>query len=162
MGTTAEQSREPGMARGQRDALTDSFSLAVAVIRERISELPKDDQDDVLELLPVLMSQDDEERVSALQTVGEILGRASSSVRQMDLPGHPDPDLSSWLGFVSARIRDARSQAGMNQEDLAKAAGIPQGHISRLENGQHSPTAKTLEKIAAALGISVSVFDPAI
>ena len=49
----------------------------------------------------------------------------------------------------------------MSQSELAKLAGIPQPHLSRLENAEHSPTHKTLTKIAIALGIPVGDIDPA-
>ncbi len=66
------------------------------------------------------------------------------------LEGSED-DLGNWTAYVSQRIREARERAGLTQEQLSVQSGLPQSHISRLEQGKHSPTAKTLEKIATAL-----------
>jgi len=49
----------------------------------------------------------------------------------------------------------------MTQQQLAEKAGLPQSHISRLEAGMHSPSHKTLEKIAAAMEIAMGDLDPA-
>ena len=68
--------------------------------------------------------------------------------------------LERWLGFVSKRLREVRTQAKLTQKDLQEKTGIPQGHISKLETGQHSPTALTPESISMALGLKPSYFDP--
>lgn len=57
-------------------------------------------------------------------------------------------------------IREAREAAGLTQAELSQQSGLPQSHISRLEQGKHSPTARTLEKIATALKLHHSHFDP--
>ena len=48
----------------------------------------------------------------------------------------------------------------MTQTDLAKKAGLPESHISRLENAEIRATNLTLVKIAKALGVSVGDIDP--
>lgn len=53
------------------------------------------------------------------------------------------------LGREFAR---ARAEAGLTQEELAERSGIRQETLSRLERGRVNPTAKTLEKLARALG----------
>ncbi|MEX0717449.1 MAG: helix-turn-helix transcriptional regulator [Planctomycetaceae bacterium] len=136
------------------------IALAIAVLRERVRRLPEDDQNDLYALLPALLGGDDKERESAQRAVREILDQAGGTIRAMNLCEEPDDALRGWIGFISERIREARSEAGMTQDELAEKSGIPQSHISRLESGKHSPTAKTLEKIAEALGISMGRFDP--
>lgn len=138
----------------------NTIALAIAVLRERVRRLPVDDQNDLYELLPAILGGDDEERESAQRAVREILEQASGTIRLMDPSQEPGDALRGWIGFVSERIREARSEAGLTQDELAEKSGLPQSHISRLESGKHSPTAKTLEKIAEALGISMSRFDP--
>ncbi|OHB75234.1 MAG: hypothetical protein A2W31_11590 [Planctomycetes bacterium RBG_16_64_10] len=64
------------------------------------------------------------------------------------------------MAFVSAKIRDCRKAAGLTQQQLEEKTGLPQSHISRLENGEHSPSHATLEKIAKALNMPVTMFDP--
>lgn len=49
-----------------------------------------------------------------------------------------------------AQIRAARALLNWNQEDLAKAAGLSQTGIARIENGSNKPTSTTLEKIESA------------
>ncbi len=54
------------------------------------------------------------------------------------------------------RIKAARKKAGMTQADLAKKLGISYVNISQLEKDQRSPKLETLQRIAAALGTSIS------
>jgi len=48
----------------------------------------------------------------------------------------------------------------MSQEDLAKAAGISQATVSRLEKGEQTASVKTLAKLARALGITLTELAP--
>lgn len=59
-------------------------------------------------------------------------------------------------------IKAARVAAGLTQKQLADKLGISYVNISQLENGRskRGPTLETLNKIAAALGISVSELTP--
>ncbi len=56
---------------------------------------------------------------------------------------------------VGAQIRKFREWMGWDQEELAYRAGLSGSGVGKLEREQYSPTMKTLERIAAALGISV-------
>lgn len=47
----------------------------------------------------------------------------------------------------------ARSAKGWTQFDLAVAARVQPGTISRLETGYHCPNLVTVERLAAALGV---------
>lgn len=49
------------------------------------------------------------------------------------------------------QIRAGRAWLGMSQDDLAKAAGLSQTGIARIETGVNTPHSGTLEKIKAAL-----------
>lgn len=54
------------------------------------------------------------------------------------------------------RIKEARDEARMTQEELAAKSGISRTTISGLENGTvRSTSTKTLVKIATALGTTV-------
>jgi len=59
---------------------------------------------------------------------------------------------------LGQRIKLARSEANMTQEDLAVATGILQKSISRYETGLALPTLETLEKLSEALGKSFGYF----
>lgn len=52
---------------------------------------------------------------------------------------------------IARKIIAARKAAGLSQEHLAKLAGIRQETLCRLENGKHSPTIRTVDKIDRAL-----------
>ena len=142
--------------------ITDNtFALAVAVFRECIASLSQDDKQDVLSLIPQLLNgDDDDERQSAAEAISEILHRPKSQLVSLESLEGGEEDLASWTTFVSKRIREAREAAGLTQAELSQQSGLPQSHISRLEQGKHSPTAKTLEKIATALKLPHSHFDP--
>ena len=46
----------------------------------------------------------------------------------------------------------ARVEKNITQKELAKRTGIRQSNISRIENGNCSPTVATLQQIAAGMG----------
>ena len=54
------------------------------------------------------------------------------------------------------KLRLKRIEAGLNQTDLAQVAGIQQSHISKLERGVSDTTAKSLARIAKALGCPIT------
>lgn len=57
---------------------------------------------------------------------------------------------------IGARIRYFRKLKGWSQETLALQADMNPAFLGHLERGLKSPTVKTLEKIAAALDISMA------
>lgn len=57
--------------------------------------------------------------------------------------------IESAIGVVIKRAREAK---GLSQEKLAEYSHVDRTYISVLERGLKSPTLKTLERIAAALG----------
>ena len=54
------------------------------------------------------------------------------------------------------RIKAARKKAGMTQAALAEKLGISYVNISQLEKDQRNPKLETLQRIAKALGVSIS------
>lgn len=54
------------------------------------------------------------------------------------------------------KIKNLRRSRGISQAKLAEKSGLSQAAISMIEKGMKSPTLTTLEKIAQALGVSVS------
>jgi transcriptional regulator with XRE-family HTH domain len=54
-------------------------------------------------------------------------------------------------------IRHVRKQQGVSQEKLALMAGIDRSYIGRVERGDNNVAIVTLQKIAQALHISLSV-----
>ncbi len=59
---------------------------------------------------------------------------------------------------VAAKIRALRIQKEISQADLAKASGIKQQRISKLEDGIVRHTAGTLYALAKGLGVPVATF----
>ena len=51
----------------------------------------------------------------------------------------------------------ARAEKNLTQKELAEITGIPQGHISRIENGNYNPSLAYLKRIAAGLGKELHV-----
>jgi transcriptional regulator with XRE-family HTH domain len=53
-----------------------------------------------------------------------------------------------------------RSRLGVTQEDFATGAGFDRGYISGVERGVRNPSARFLERIAAALDVDAAeLFD---
>ena len=58
---------------------------------------------------------------------------------------------------VGPRIHDARETAGLSQREFARRMGTSQAAIDRLESGGVGATITTLQRVATALGLEVSV-----
>jgi transcriptional regulator with XRE-family HTH domain len=56
---------------------------------------------------------------------------------------------------LDAFMGNLRERQGLTQAQLAVRCGMDQGDISRIERGSTSPTAKTLQRSADALGADV-------
>jgi transcriptional regulator with XRE-family HTH domain len=63
------------------------------------------------------------------------------------------PTIDLALATVLRRLREAQSQT---QEDVAFAAGVTTGSVSRIELAQMNPTWSMVRRIAHALGVSVA------
>lgn len=55
---------------------------------------------------------------------------------------------------IGEKIRRARKDKGMAQQDLANQINIHIGHISRLENGHYQPSIEVVKKLTEALEIT--------
>ena len=52
-------------------------------------------------------------------------------------------------------LKRARTRAGLSQRALSARAGLPQSHISKIENGRGDITLSTLIDLARALDVEV-------
>ena len=52
-------------------------------------------------------------------------------------------------------IIDARQQSGLTQKELSERTGIAQGDISKLERGNANPSIRTLQRLAAGMGMKL-------
>ncbi len=63
---------------------------------------------------------------------------------------------------IAKAMLDGRSARNLTQKELAEIAGITQSDISKLENGNANPSLRTLERLAAGLGMRIRLeFVPA-
>jgi transcriptional regulator with XRE-family HTH domain len=60
--------------------------------------------------------------------------------------------------LVGAQVRAFRTALGMKLSDLAAAAGLSPGMLSKVENGQTSPSLATLQALAQALNMPLASF----
>ena len=78
--------------------------------------------------------------------------------KQLDNPEFRDLYEKSEGEYQVAReIIKARIERQMTQKELSEKTGIRQSNISRIENGNCSPTVETLEKIAEGLGKKLEI-----
>jgi ribosome-binding protein aMBF1 (putative translation factor) len=54
--------------------------------------------------------------------------------------------------ILAAAVIDARSRAGLTQQELATRMGTTQPVVARLESGRTRPSMRTLERLAKATG----------
>lgn len=59
---------------------------------------------------------------------------------------------------IGNAVSEARAKVGLSQKALAAATGIDQSDISKIERGAANPSISTLNRIAEALGATLSVF----
>jgi len=59
---------------------------------------------------------------------------------------------------IAERIREYRQQLGLSGSQLADASGLSKGMLSKLENGQVSPSLATLVRLSGALQVPVTAF----
>ena len=58
---------------------------------------------------------------------------------------------------LASKLIAMRKELGLSQRDLARAAGLKQPHIARIERGDVSPTWATTSRIFAAVGAELEV-----
>lgn len=64
--------------------------------------------------------------------------------------------LQPELAVAQAMI-EAREKTGMTQQKLSEVTGIAQADISKLEHGSANPSIKTLQRLAAGLGMVLRI-----
>lgn len=141
----------------------DPEKLIVAFLLHRVAKLSQAALADFMSLAPeVANARTQEEFEEIAETIREILfPEVLIGPVEEGMPGAENADhlveRKTWIG---QKIKSLRENAALTQQELADKAGLLQSHISRLENAEHSPSNKTLEKIARALGETVRYFDP--
>ena len=68
--------------------------------------------------------------------------------------------LEPEFSIMQAMI-DARKSSGMTQKQLSEKTGIAQADISKLESGSANPSLRTLQRLAAGMGMRITIeFQP--
>jgi len=71
------------------------------------------------------------------------------------LSGDPKDDIDRAIGVA---VRDLREERGLSARQLAESAGVSAAMISRVENGQVSPSIATLNALGRALDVPLVSF----
>jgi ribosome-binding protein aMBF1 (putative translation factor) len=89
-------------------------------------------------------------------------GWAAMRERRMAESGAAEAYDAARLAFDLGRsVRELRERRGWSQTQLAKASGMTQSAVARFEAGGTVPTLAVLERLAAALGMTLRVgFEP--
>ena len=64
----------------------------------------------------------------------------------------PQPELT-----IAQAMIDARKESGLTQKQLSERTGIAQADISKLERGNANPSLRTLQRLAAGMGMNVRI-----
>lgn len=64
--------------------------------------------------------------------------------------------LEPEFAIIQAMI-DARKNTGLTQKELSEKTGIAQGDISKLETGNANPSLRTLQRLAAGMGMKLKL-----
>lgn len=69
---------------------------------------------------------------------------------------------AEWDAFqpeltIAQAMIDARKESGLTQKQLSERTGIAQADISKLERGNANPSLRTLQRLAAGMGMNVKI-----
>ncbi len=79
-------------------------------------------------------------------------------IEQTSTPGERrELDVARLRVRLGTRVMHERLTAGLTQQQLARASGIAQADISRIERGLSNPTAETIEDLAGPLGVTLDL-----
>lgn len=69
-----------------------------------------------------------------------------------------EPKLNKLEAAIGHEVRAFRKKLGITGADLASATGLSLGMLSKIENGNISPSLTTLQALSRALGVPVTAF----
>ncbi|MGI9271452.1 MAG: helix-turn-helix domain-containing protein [Woeseiaceae bacterium] len=75
---------------------------------------------------------------------------------RLDDPAHTEPVDNTLEQAIGRQVRHFRKQIDMSVADLCKTSGLSQGMVSRIENGNTSPSLATLSALSGALNVPVT------
>lgn len=65
--------------------------------------------------------------------------------------------MSYTIEAIVSRLKEARERNNLSQRELSKLAGVPQSHISRIENGEVNLRLSSLIELARVLGLELAL-----
>lgn len=69
-----------------------------------------------------------------------------------------EPRQNNLEAAIGHEVRALRKKLGITVSDLAAATGVSSGMLSKIENGNISPSLTTLQALSRALGVPVTAF----
>ena len=89
--------------------------------------------------------------------MNELADKAAADLAfDQDPHGSSNADSRLLERAIGREVHSAREKLGLTISELAKAAGISAGMLSKIENGQTSPSLSTLQSLAKALNVPVT------
>jgi transcriptional regulator with XRE-family HTH domain len=85
-------------------------------------------------------------------------GRKGKSKLDFQDPHSVESRRSSLESAIGREVRDFRRKLNMTVAELATVAGMSTGMLSKIENGQTSPSLATLQELSKALQVPVTSF----
>lgn len=61
------------------------------------------------------------------------------------------------IEYIARELREAREAKGLSQRELGRKAGVPQGHISKIENGAVDLRVSSLVALARTLDLELEL-----
>ena len=69
---------------------------------------------------------------------------------------HCSTEMRDLLKAVGRRVRSAREELGLTQDQLAERAGLHVSYVGQIERGLREPSLKSLEAVATALSLQLA------
>ena len=79
-------------------------------------------------------------------------------MRKLDKDHASRDDAASLEAVIGRKVRELRQNLGVTISDLAHSANLSVGMMSKIENGQTSPSLSTMRALASALNVPISIF----
>ncbi|WP_375456723.1 helix-turn-helix domain-containing protein [uncultured Methylobacterium sp.] len=95
---------------------------------------------------------------SSNRTTGDAESRTRRSALSQDPHAVREPRENNLERAIGHAVRERRKMLGITVADLAAAAGLSSGMLSKIENGNISPSLTTLQTLSQALGVPITGF----
>ena len=104
-----------------------------------------------------MVTQNRTDKIQHRKDAGKKAAAAPAALRQ-DPHALRDARENNLEIAIGHEVRAFRKKLGITGADLASATGISLGMLSKIENGNTSPSLTTLQSLARALGVPVTAF----